>query len=221
MAGRNHFYEGADIEGAGGCVALAAVLGCRRVLITHAAGSLHRGLPVGVWMLPSSIIAFPVRPLRWSAAPFGKIPEGDRTGFRSGSGAVYPKPVPERHRRIPGDSDFPQAAGFISDILLAASKVQIALHRGVLLWNPGPAYETESEARAARFLGADAVNMSALPELVAADRTGIDAACLSWITNYTANVEAGRTEHADVVRMGPKGVKILLRLLEALLPGEA
>ncbi|UCF07100.1 MAG: purine-nucleoside phosphorylase [bacterium] len=218
LAGRNHCYEGADFEGAGRCVTLASVLGCRRVLITNAAGSLHRGLPVGVWMLPSSIIAFPMRQVSRGAASFIRVPGDDRGGFRSGSGAFYLEPVPEgRHRRVHSYPDVPQAAGFVSDILRAASEANVTLPRGVLLWNPGPAFETKAEAHAALFIGADAVNMSALPELVAAAQTGIEAACLSWITNYTANVEAGGTDHAKVVRMGPKGVTILLRLLDALL----
>ncbi len=59
FAGRTHFYEGAGWDGAGSTAAAAAVLGCRRIILTQAAGSLKRSLPIGSWLLPSGIVALP------------------------------------------------------------------------------------------------------------------------------------------------------------------
>ncbi len=65
FAGRAHFYEGAEWDGAGSTAAAAAGLGCRRIILTQAAGSLKRSLPVGSWLLPSGIVALP-----WSDSRF-------------------------------------------------------------------------------------------------------------------------------------------------------
>ncbi len=65
FAGRAHFYEGAGWNGAGSTAAAAAALGCRRIILTQAAGSLKRSLPVGSWLLPSGIVALP-----WSDSRF-------------------------------------------------------------------------------------------------------------------------------------------------------
>lgn len=69
FAGRAHFYEGKGLDGAGGTAAAAAALGCRRIILTQAAGSLKRSLPVGSWMLPSGIVSLPWRaPVERSSA---------------------------------------------------------------------------------------------------------------------------------------------------------
>jgi purine nucleoside phosphorylase len=87
---------------------------------------------------------------------------------------------------------------------------------GVLFWAAGPAYETAAEARAARALGADAANMSCLPELHAAAASGIRAACLSRITNHTANCSVRRTDHEEIVRKGIHAVASLERIVTIL-----
>jgi purine-nucleoside phosphorylase len=56
FAGRTHLYEGGE---AGGAAAAAASLGCRRIILTHAAGSLKRSLPVGSWLAPSGAVSLP------------------------------------------------------------------------------------------------------------------------------------------------------------------
>lgn len=196
FAGRSHLYEGASGVEAGDCVACAAGLGCRRVLITHAAGSLRPDVSPGRWILPAQVIAFP-----WRVRACGA---GSPPGASSRRVWTGPPPAalisPE----------------FSEEIRRAGRTAGVPLHGGVLIWNPGPSYETPAEARAAVLAGADAATMSALPELEAAGRAGIEAACLSWITNYTANVGAGATDHRAVLESGPGGASKLLGILEAL-----
>jgi purine-nucleoside phosphorylase len=92
----------------------------------------------------------------------------------------------------------------------------VELENGTLFWTPGPNYETAAEAIAAQRLGADAATMSPLPELVESAKIGMEAACLSWITNHTANVSRAETGHEKVVRMGKNGAGTLLRIVQAV-----
>lgn len=61
LEGRIHFYEEGDAAEAGAAAALAAMLGARRLLLTHAAGSLHRSLEPGTWIAATDIVSFPWR----------------------------------------------------------------------------------------------------------------------------------------------------------------
>ena len=196
FAGRSHLYEGASSAEAGDCVACAAGLGCRRVLITHAAGSLRCDVVPGQWMLPNGVIAFP-----WNVQSCG-------AGSPSSAPSRCVRPEPSPAARISPE--------FSEEIRRAGRAAGVPLHGGVLIYNPGPSYETPAEARAAALAGADAATMSVLPELVAAGRAGIEAACLSWITNHTANIGAGATDHRAVLESGPDGASMLLDILEAL-----
>ncbi len=197
FAGRSHLYEGLSSLETGAIVSIAADLGCQRILFTQAAGSLHRGLPVSAWMLPSDIVSFPSSAFR---GMHYSVPS------RVGSGS---SPCNCERRLI--------SSGFRADVRRAADEADVTVYEGVLCWSPGPVYETPAEAKAALELGADAVTMSALPELVTACRSGLAAACLSLITNHTANVSAGRIDHEYVIRMGEAGAGTLLRILKALL----
>jgi purine-nucleoside phosphorylase len=61
LCGRVHMYEGFGFEEAGSAVTIASELGCRRIIITHAAGGLHAGVPIGSWLVPSHVVSFPCR----------------------------------------------------------------------------------------------------------------------------------------------------------------
>jgi purine-nucleoside phosphorylase len=98
----------------------------------------------------------------------------------------------------------------------AAARAGVPLRDGVLFWTTGPGYETPAEARMAARMGAQAASMSPLPELMAAGGLGMEACCLSWITNHTANVSGGETGHAEVVRMGRRGSADIEKLIKAL-----
>ena len=192
-AGRHHIYEGFDLEGAGAVVRTAASLGCTSILLTQAAGGLDRNLPVGSWLVPADVVYFPWRRGDserggWEMRPDGIITDGGLL-----------------------------VDGHLRDLVtLAVHQSGITPRAGILYWTPGPCYETAAEARAARALGADAANMSCLPELLAARRAGIGAACLSWITNHTANCSVSRTDHEEIVRMGKQTVQSLARIVAEL-----
>ena len=181
FAGRAHFYEGAGWEGAGSSAAAAAGLGCRRIILTQAAGSLKRSLPLGSWLLPSGVVALP-----WS-------------DFRAGS--------------TTGPVISPRLRGLVA---CAAAETGVKTAEGVLYWTAGPVYETAAEAAAAAIMGADAATMSPLPELAVAAENGLEAVCLSYITNFAPNVSMGPTDHMDVLEAGKRGAEALSRMLPRL-----
>jgi purine-nucleoside phosphorylase len=189
FSGRLHCYEGLSLDEAGGPARVAAELGCSRLLLTQAAGSLRRELPIGEWMLADDIVSFP-----WSAVR--------STGYSARSPAL-------------GDLF---SRSFMNDLRAAASASGIRLHGGTLFWTAGPAYETPAEARAAVEIGARAASMSAFPELAIARSVGIETALLSCITNYAAPVLGGGIDHGEVTETARKGVRILAALLGGLPP---
>jgi purine-nucleoside phosphorylase len=98
----------------------------------------------------------------------------------------------------------------------AAAEAGIAARDGRLYWTAGPAYETPAEASMAVEMGAHAATMSPLPELVSAAREGLEAACMSYITNYAPNVAGGSTGHIGVLEAGRKGSGDLALILPEL-----
>jgi purine-nucleoside phosphorylase len=196
FAGRFHAYEGARAEDLAGPVTLAKEAGCSSIVLTQAAGSLTRRIPTGTWMLATGVVAVPSR----AGLGFGGRPSG---GASSGAGRIRPGPLVSR--------DLSAA------LRRAARAARVPLVEGVLCWTSGPTYETAAEARAGAFMGGDAATMSSLPELLAARSAGIEAACLSWITNRTAALSGGRTDHADVLGRGGEGARSLGALIAAFL----
>jgi purine-nucleoside phosphorylase len=98
----------------------------------------------------------------------------------------------------------------------AAADSGVELADGVLCWTAGPVYETLAEAEAAALMGADAVTMSPLPELAAAAGMKLEAACLSFITNFAPNVMIDAAGHMEVLKIGKRGAEVLSRMLPQL-----
>ncbi|MDD4857840.1 MAG: hypothetical protein PHD74_07010, partial [Candidatus Krumholzibacteria bacterium] len=197
VAGRFHAYVGIGADGLAAPVLIAAQAGCRRIIVTQAAGSLKRSVSPGTWLLATDVVRFPTK----LGLDIGRAAcRGGAAGAAPGAGA----PIVSR--------------ALSAEIREAARAVKAPLAEGVLCWTSGPTYETAAEARAAELMGADAATMSSLPELLAARHLGIEAASLGWITNYTAHVSGKRTDHAGVVGLGAAGARMLRAILVALLP---
>jgi purine-nucleoside phosphorylase len=190
FSGRLHCYEGLTMAEAGSPARIAAELGCSRLLLTQAAGSLRRDLPVGGWMLATDVISLP-GPIADS------LPVMDAGGTRG-------RLISERFR---------------SDIEDAALRKGVRLMEGVLLWTVGPCYETPAESLALVELGASAASMSGLPELIAAEAAGLEAAVLSFITNHAPSVSGAGLDHGSVLRAGESGIRDLEGIIAGLLAG--
>ena len=94
-----------------------------------------------------------------------------------------------------------------------ARKVDPSLKEGVYAHWPGPAFETPAEIRMCRTLGADAVGMSTVPEVIAARHMGIRVLGISCITNMAAGVSKRPLDHREVLEVGEKVAAALIDVL--------
>jgi purine-nucleoside phosphorylase len=164
MQGRFHYYEGYAMRDVGFPIRVLREFGVTTLILTNAAGGLNPAFRVGDLMLIRDIInLMGDNPLRGS--------NDERLG-----------------PRFPGMRDL-----FPADLLglarAAAREADVRLRAGVYVGVSGPSYETAAELRMLRTLGADAVGMSTVPEVLVARHAGIPRILgISCITN----VESGR-----------------------------
>ena len=173
LSGRAHYYEGHSLAEVTFPIRVLAEYGIESVLLTNAAGGIHRRFRPGDFMLFSDHISLlPDNPLR------GTMQNG-----------------------VSHFLDLTDAydTGLAQQISLAAKHARARLHRGVYLAVPGPNYETPAEIRAFAKLGADAVGMSTVPEVLVARQCGLRVAGLSCITNLAAGLAPGKLSHEEVI----------------------
>ncbi len=99
----------------------------------------------------------------------------------------------------------------------AAEAEGVALPEGVYAWYSGPSFETPAEIRAIRTLGADAVGMSTVPEVILARFFGLKVAAVSTITNMAAGLSDEAISHEHTKAMAPRGAEKLERVLRRYL----
>jgi purine-nucleoside phosphorylase len=103
----------------------------------------------------------------------------------------------------------------------AADRMGIPLQDGVYMWFSGPSFETPAEIRMARVLGADAVGMSTVPEVILARFLGLKVAAASVITNFGAGMTGGELSHHETKDMAPVGGKRLAAILKEMISTDA
>jgi purine-nucleoside phosphorylase len=188
MQGRVHLYEGHPIESVVHGVRTMARLGVRRVLLTNAAGGLEpTWLPGDLMVVTDHLNLMGVSPLR------GPNDE-----------ALGPRFVDMTHAY---DARLRQA---LTEVATAAS---VPLRAGVYAALPGPSYETPAEIRMLRSLGAQAVGMSTVPEVLALRHMGVEVAALSCITNLAAGISTSLLSHAEVEEVARTRRDALVALL--------
>ena len=194
LQGRLHTYEGWTAAETAFPVRLLITLGARVVVLTNASGGVREGLVAGDWMVITDHL--------------------NLSGKNPLEGPNDPRVGP----RFPDLSHAydPQLRAML---FRAADGAGIPVHQGVYAMMAGPSYETPAEIRMLRTLGADAVGMSTVPEVIAAVHMGARVACLSCITNAAAGL-GGALSHAEVEataqRAEESGVHILRAFLEML-----
>jgi len=189
LQGREHYYEHGRADAMKVAVRTLARLGCRTLVLTNSAGSLHPTMPPGALMAITDHINFV------GASPlFGE--RGDSRFVDMGD--AYDPDLRARLRK-------------------SAAKTGITLHEGVYIWFAGPSFETPAEIRAAARLGADAVGMSTVPEVVLARHAGMKVAALSLITNMAAGLSSEKLSHAQTVAAARAGGQAMGRLLRDFL----
>lgn len=189
LSGRAHLYEGHAPQDVVFGARLLAELGCGAVLVTNAAGGIHARLVPGTLMLISDHINLTGRnPL---------------VGFND-------------ERLGPRFPDM--SAAYDPELRVAAHAVAreqgITLEEGVYAGVLGPSYETPAEIRMLATLGADAVGMSTVLEVIALRHRGVRVGGLSCITNWAAGISPTPLDHAEVQRTADLVADRLTRLME-------
>jgi purine-nucleoside phosphorylase len=172
LQGRVHLYEGHAIERVVFGVRLLAAIGCEVVLLTNAAGGIGEFLKPGDLMLIT-----------------------DHLNLTGTNPLVGPP-----HEGVPRFPDMtlaycPELRGHARN---AAAHAAVELAEGVYAGMLGPSYETPSEVRMLGLLGAHAVGMSTVPEVIALRQDGVRVGAVSCITNLAAGRSGALLDHAEV-----------------------
>ena len=230
VQGRAHYYEGHPMQALTFPVRLVAALGARRLLVTNAAGGIHHGMRPGTLMFITDHLNFVGSPVvsapgselgRWSSSSNSHAPSdtdfgagvGRLAAGRRSSGAQTGSPAAPRRPRAAHPYDF----DWIEEAEQTALELGVPTRRGVYLWTRGPSYETKAEISAFRRIGADAVGMSTVPEVLAAAAEGMKVLGISSITNPAAGLSAGPLSHDEVLEVGRQVRGDLERLVRGIL----
>lgn len=191
MQGRFHYYEGYDFRQVVFPVQTMKALGVETVVVTNAAGGVNEQFQPGDLMLISDHInAMGGNPL------IG--PNDKRMGTR-----------------------FPDMSTAYSKELLkmareTASELGLSVQEGVYYGNVGPVYETPAEVRMIRTLGGDAVGMSTVPEVIAANHSGMNVLGISCISNMAAGMLDQPLKHEEVIETAEKVRVDFLRFVKQI-----
>ncbi len=193
LQGRTHAYEGRAVWESTTIVRIAAALGAKTAVITNSAGGVNPDFGAGDLMLISDHLNLSGRnPLVGPSDP--------RLGPRFPDLSVaYDEELRVRARG-------------------AAEKAGITLREGVYAWLLGPCYETPAEIRMARLLGADAVGMSTVPEVIVARHAGLRVLAFSCVANLAAGMTAEPLSHDEVHSVAAATAGRLADLLVEVLP---
>ncbi|HVT05637.1 MAG TPA: purine-nucleoside phosphorylase [Thermoanaerobaculia bacterium] len=192
MQGRVHYYEGYGMEEVLFLARLLGRLGVESAIVTNAAGGVNTSFSAGDLMLISDHInLIGANPLR------GKNYDDLGPRFPDMSEA-YPASLRALGREV-------------------AKEVGIEVREGVYLAVSGPSYETPAEIRAFRTLGADAVGMSTIPEVVSFSHMGIPVLGISCITNMASGILPQKLSHDEVIETTRRVQKEFTALVLGLL----
>ena len=176
MQGRFHYYEGHDMRTVAYPTAFMQQFGVRTLIVSNSAGGINRGFTPGDLMLITDHInLFATNPLVGL--------NDERLGPR-----------------------FPDMTEAYSPSLIeiadsAAGELGMSFRRGVYAGLSGPCYETAAEICYLERIGADAVGMSTVPEVIAARYLGLEVLGISCITNMATGIATVKHVHEEVVRI--------------------
>ena len=174
MQGRFHFYEGHSLRQIAFAVWMLRSLGAEALVVTNAAGGINPRFSAGDLMLISDHIN-----MTGDNPLIG--PNPDRFGLR----------FPDMSQAY--SSEYRQLAKS------AAAELGFELQEGVYISVSGPCFETPAEIESFRRLGADAVGMSTVPEVITAVHGGMKVLGISCITNMAAGMGAAKLNHEEVI----------------------
>ena len=195
MAGRFHYYEGYSASDVAYPVRVMKMLGVETLLISNAAGGMNAAFAVGdLMIIEDHISLFAVNPL------IGK--NEDELGTR------FP------------DMSEPYSRELVSRAMKIAADKNIKVHRGVYVGVTGPTFETRAEYKMLHILGADAVGMSTVQEVITARHMNMKVFAISVITDLGIREEDNIITHEEVLEAAreaePKLTAIFSQLVQAI-----
>ena len=177
MAGRFHYYEGHSAKEITSYISVLKKLGVEKLLLTNAAGGINQDFIPGDLMVIDDHINFAnVNPM---------IGENDNQ--------LGPRFF---------DMSDAYSKNLRNTIHEAADSCGIMVKSGIYIMYRGPSFETPAEIRMFKMLGADAVGMSTVPEVIAANHCGMEVAAVSCITNKAAGLSDVKLSHDEVMETG-------------------
>ncbi|MBC8531183.1 purine-nucleoside phosphorylase [Gehongia tenuis] len=191
MRGRFHIYEGHPAQIVALPIRVMRAMGVEKLIVTNACGGIREDFAAGDLMLIEDQINF---------AGYNPLigPNDERWGPR-----------------------FPDMSRAYDPFLLklaqeVAADLGIPLQKGVYAMMSGPSFETPAEIRMLRALGADAVGMSTVPEVIAANHCGIQVLGISCVTNKAADGKGEPLNHEEVLEAGRRVAASFRKLLNGI-----
>ena len=188
MQGRVHFYEGYSLEQVTFPIRTFKLLGVKTLILTNAAGGVNVQLTQGALMVIS-----------------------DHLNLMSDN----PLRGPNDHRFGPRFPDMTSAySPELQEIAIEEARaLGVEIRRGIYAALAGPSYETPAEIHLLRNLGADAVGMSTVPEVIVARQMNIEVLGISCITNMAAGISDEPINHEEVMATGDRVRETFTQLL--------
>ena len=192
MQGRFHYYEGYKMQEITIPVRVMVKLGINKLVITNAAGGVNTSFKAGDLMLISDHINF------------------------GGNNPLIGPNLDEYGPRFPDMSE-PYSKELQAKLREASVELNIEIKEGVYLYGTGPSYETPSEVKMARFIGADAVGMSTVPEVIVGVHAGMNIVGISCITNMASGILDQPLTHDEVMETAEIISEDFIRLIKGLI----
>jgi purine-nucleoside phosphorylase len=189
LAGRLHMYEGHPAAVVAFPVRVMRALGAGMLFVSNAAGGIRRDLGAGDLMIIEDHLN-----LTFANPLTGPVQEGDE--------------------RFPDMSE-PYDRDLRSRLKAAGERLGIAVKQGVYACLAGPSFETPAEVKMLERLGADAVGMSTVPEVIVARAMGMRVAGMSCITNAASGTTDAPVLHTDVLAVTARATASFQSLVRA------
>ena len=191
MQGRFHFYEGYAMTEVTFPIRVMRELGIKTLFVSNAAGGMNPNFEIGdLMIITDHINFFPEHPLRGKNIPYGpRFPDMSE---------AYNKELIRKADEI-------------------AAEKGIKVQHGIYIGTQGPTYETPAEYKMFRILGADAVGMSTVPEVIVANHCGIRVFGMSVITDLGVEGKIVEVTHEEVQKAADKAQPLMTTIMRELI----
>ena len=191
MQGRFHFYEGYAMTEVTFPIRVMHELGIKTLFVSNAAGGMNPDFEIGdLMIITDHINFFPEHPLRGKNIPYGpRFPDMSE---------AYSKELIRKANEI-------------------ATEKGIKVQHGIYIGTQGPTYETPAEYKMFRILGADAVGMSTVPEVIVANHCGIQVFGISVITDLGVEGKIVQVTHEEVQKAADAAQPLMTTIMRELI----